>query len=104
MLTLLPTDTCYGLAGSFTRDDYLEIYRYKGRDFSKPLALLVEDFSDMKKYIEISDEQIEFLKKYPHPWSFLGKRICPLPEWMDGEKYNMLSLRVAKICLRHREE
>lgn len=53
----------------------------------------------MKKYIEISDEQIEFLKAYPHPWSFLGKRVCELPEWMDAHSYTMLSIRVASICI-----
>ena len=99
MLSLLPTDTCYGLAGSFTKTDYLEIYRLKGRDFAKPLALLVEDFDDMKKYIEISDEQINFLKRYPHPWSFLGKRVYELPEWMDSERYEMLSIRVSRVCI-----
>ena len=53
-------------------------------------------------YIEISDEQIDFLKGYPHPWSFLGKRNpeFQLPVWMDSEKYQMLSLRVAKVCLQ----
>ena len=99
MLSLLPTDTCYGLAGEFTETDYLEIYRLKGRDFAKPLALLVESFEDMKKYIEISDEQINFLKRYPHPWSFLGKRISDLPEWMDSERYEMLSIRVSRVCI-----
>ncbi len=29
MLSLLPTDTCYGLSGQFTHDDYAEIYRLK---------------------------------------------------------------------------
>lgn len=101
MLIILPTDTCYGLAWEFTEQDYLEIYRLKWRDFTKQLALLVEDFDDMKKYIEISDEQIEFSKNYPYPWSFLGKRNdeFQLPEWMDSEKYQMLSLRVARVCL-----
>jgi len=55
----------------------------------------------MQKYIEISDEQIEFLRQYPHPWSFLGKKKSDfiLPEWMESEKYQMLSIRVAKVCL-----
>lgn len=100
MLYILPTDTCYGLAWEFTESDYLEIYRLKGRDFMKPLAILVEDYDDMKRYIDISDTQIEFLHNYPHPWSFLGKRICPIPSWMDENQYEMLSLRVARVCLR----
>lgn len=105
MVFLLPTDTCYGLAWGFNEQDYLEIYRLKGRDFSKQLAFLVEDFDTMKQYIEITDEQIEFLKKYPHPWSFLGKRKSDflLPVWMDAEKYQILSLRVASVCMSNSE-
>jgi tRNA A37 threonylcarbamoyladenosine synthetase subunit TsaC/SUA5/YrdC len=59
------------------------------------LAILVEDFDDMRRYIEISDEQIGFLRGYLHPWSFLGK--------MDSEKYQMLSIRVASVCLKASE-
>lgn len=101
MILLLPTDTCYGLAWAFIETDYREIYRLKGRDFSKQLALLVKDFDDIQNYIEISDEQIEFLEEYPHPWSFLGKRKSDfiLPDWMDSEKYSMISLRVAENCI-----
>ena len=101
MLIILPTDTCYGLAGDFTEQDYLEIYRRKGRDFDKLLAILVEDYADMQTYIEISDEQIEFLRNYPHPWSFLGKRRAELdmPDWLDSERYQMFSVRVASVCL-----
>ena len=101
MLKILPTDTCYWLAGTFTEQDYLEIYRLKWRDFTKQLALLVENFDDMKEFIEISDAQIEFLRGYPHPWSFLGKKREDfiLPSWMDSEQYSMLSLRVARVCL-----
>lgn len=99
MLAIIPTDTCYGLAGEFTEQDYLEIYWLKGRDFAKPLALLVESFDDMKAYIEITDEQIDFLRKYPYPWSFLWKRTCEIPEWMDSEQYQMFSIRVAGVCL-----
>jgi L-threonylcarbamoyladenylate synthase len=103
MLYIIPTDTCYGLAGSFAETDYTEIYRLKGRDFAKPLALLVESFEDMKRYIEITDVQIQSLKNYPHPWSFLGKRICELPDWIDSEKYTMLSIRVAEVCVPNYE-
>jgi tRNA A37 threonylcarbamoyladenosine synthetase subunit TsaC/SUA5/YrdC len=101
MLLLLPTDTCYGLAGALTHEDYEAIYRAKGRDFAKQLAILVEDFDDMKKYIEISPGQIVFLQGYPHPWSFLGekKESFALPLWMDHTKYEKISIRVAKACL-----
>jgi tRNA A37 threonylcarbamoyladenosine synthetase subunit TsaC/SUA5/YrdC len=99
---IIPTDTCYGLAGTFTERDYLEIYRLKGRSFAKPLALLVESFEDMKKYIEITDEQIEFLISYHRPWSCLAPRnpSFVLPDWMDEYQYARLSLRVASVCLK----
>lgn len=56
----------------------------------------------MKTYIDISDEQREFLRAYPHPWSFLGKKSdnFVLPSWMNTEQYQMLSLRVARVCLK----
>ncbi len=101
MLQIIPTDTCYGLAWALTPEDYLEIYRLKGRDFSKPLALLVRDYDDMKGYIEISDEQIDALREYPHPWSFLGMRKTDyiLPPYLDSLQYERLSLRVASVCM-----
>lgn len=103
MVQILPTDTCYGLAWEFTSEDYQEIYWLKGRDFSKPLAFVVENFEDMKKYIQISNREIEFLKKYPHPWSFLGKRNPDfmLPDFLDETQYSKISLRVGKIVLKN---
>lgn len=55
----------------------------------------------MKKYIEITDEQIQFLRSYPYPWSFLGKRRVgyDLPDFLDAKMYEMISLRVASVCL-----
>jgi tRNA A37 threonylcarbamoyladenosine synthetase subunit TsaC/SUA5/YrdC len=106
LLILLPTDTCYGLAGEFTEQDYLDIYRCKGRSFDKLLAILVEDFDDMRRYIEISDEQIEFLRDYPYPWSFLGKKNpdFTLPDFLHEKNYQMLSIRVASVCLKDSEK
>ncbi|MBC7498408.1 Sua5/YciO/YrdC/YwlC family protein [Candidatus Gracilibacteria bacterium] len=101
MLIIIPTDTCYGLAGELTGTDYAEIYRLKGRDFAKPLAILVRNYADMASYIDILSEQIEFLKKYPRPWSYLGKRSSQfkLPDFLDGDTYLRLSIRVAESCI-----
>ena len=101
MLTIIPTDTCYGLAWDFNEQDYQEIYRLKGRDFTKLLAWLVRDYEDLHKYIEITDEQIEFLQNYPRPWSILGKKREDfiLPEFLDAKTYEKISLRVASACL-----
>ncbi len=101
MLLILPTDTCYGLAWSLMRDDYEDIYRHKWRDFTKPLALIVRSYEDMRKYIEISDSQIEYLRSYTYPWSFLWeiRSDFVLPEFMDPLQYTKLSLRIAENCI-----
>lgn len=101
MIQIIPTDTCYWLAWEFTEQDYHEIYRLKWRDFMKPLAWLVRDYEDLKQYIEITDEQIEFLKQYPRPWSILGKRRedFVLPDFLDAKMYEKISLRLAEKCI-----
>lgn len=101
MISLLPTDTCYGLAWEFNEQDYHEIYRLKWRNFTNPLAWVVRNYDSLKKYIEITDEQIDFLKSYHRPWSILGKRMKSyvLPNFLDPETYQMISLRVAGVCI-----
>jgi tRNA A37 threonylcarbamoyladenosine synthetase subunit TsaC/SUA5/YrdC len=55
----------------------------------------------MASYIDISSEQIEFLKKYPRPWSYLGECSSQfkLPAFLDKEVYLRLSIRVAESCI-----
>lgn len=61
----------------------------------------MKDYEDLQKYIEITDEQIEFLKKYPRPWSILGKKRedFVLPEFLNPITYEKISLRVAEKCI-----
>lgn len=101
MIQIIPTDTCYGLAWEFCEKDYQDIYRLKGRDFSKQLAFLVRDFGSLREYAEITDEQITFLKTYPRPWSvILQKRVIwNLPDFLDKKEYNKISFRVAEVCI-----
>ncbi len=59
----------------------------------------------LREYSEITDDQIEFLESYPHPWSIIlsKKEAIVLPKYLDAEQYSDISFRVAAICLRHRE-
>lgn len=102
MIYLLPTDTCYGLAGTYDSTAYKQIYAIKHRDVSKPLALLVRNFEDLTKYINISEEQINLLRSYPYPWSCIADRKVdsPIPTKLrENPKYQKLSLRVAEVCI-----
>gem|GEM_PF-1069890 len=44
MLKIIPTDTCYGLAGNLEKTDFERIYALKGRENTKRLAIIVRDF------------------------------------------------------------
>ncbi len=99
MLKIIPTDTCYWIVGECTKADYMAIYACKSRSFDKPLALVVEDFEDIKTYGNICDEQVSFLKKYPYPFSVLVPRVWDFPFDFDSRKYKYLSIRVASVCL-----
>ena len=102
MIYIIPTDTCYGLAGSYDEVAYEQIYTIKHRDLSKPLAILVKNFEDLPKYITISEEQIDILRTYPHPWSCLAERKsdASIPAKLRADsKYQKLSLRVAEVCI-----
>jgi len=101
MLTILPTDTCYGLAGSWSDEDVALIYQKKGRDVTKRLAVLVRDFAMLDAYGELSASQRDFLQKYPRPWSVLLPRKvgAPLPPLLQTDAYREISWRVASVCL-----
>ena len=99
-ITLVPTDTCYGLAWDFTEKDYYELYRLKGRDFHKKLAVVVRDFSMLDEYAEITASQKIFLQQYPYPWTVLlprkNAKTLPPPLWT--EEYKNIAFRVAEVC------
>lgn len=104
-LRIIPTDTCYWLAWGLTEQDYHEIYRLKGRDFDKRLALFVRDFDMLREYAEVTDGQIEFLKKYEYPWSVIlpRKKDTKLPKPLQGDEYEYISFRVAEVCVPNYE-
>lgn len=96
----IPTDTCYGLACSFSDQGwYTRIYELKWREEQKPLALVVESFDDIREFVEITDEQLDFLRSYPYPFTLLARPIISLPDFLDPEKYAFLGLRVAEKCI-----
>jgi tRNA A37 threonylcarbamoyladenosine synthetase subunit TsaC/SUA5/YrdC len=55
----------------------------------------------MTQYIEITPEQIEYLRSYPRPWSYLGRRNreYDIPDFIDPVEYMRLSIRVAESCI-----
>lgn len=105
MIYILPTDTCFWIACSL--DDtksYHKIYKIKKRDFSKPLAIMVESFDWLLKNTNLNTQQINFLKNYKRPFTILTecphiKMILNLEqedfEYQNKEIYKKIAFRVA---------
>lgn len=73
-VTVLPTDTIYGLHCSALNSDSVErIYKIKGRDFNKPCIVLIGDISDLNKFgVEDDPYLLETLGEYwPGPNSII---------------------------------
>ncbi|MCL5794854.1 MAG: L-threonylcarbamoyladenylate synthase [Patescibacteria group bacterium] len=60
-----PTDTCYGLGADMTNIFAVDkLFKIKGRDFSKPVSVIVKNIAQIKQIALVEDKQTEFLKKY----------------------------------------
>lgn len=67
-VVVLPTDTIYGLSCLASRLAAIKkIHRLKKSDSHKPLLVLVSDLAMLKKYVFLSQAQIQKLKKYWQP-------------------------------------
>lgn len=100
MIYIVPTDTCFWLWCPMSDTDwYNSIYKMKGRWFNKLLAVMVKDFDSIHELAEISEDNINFLKAYPYPFSVL----LPLNTWIinknipNKDDYTKISIRVANI-------
>ena len=103
MIFIIPTNTCFWI-WCFIDDieNYKNIYKIKNRSFDKPLAIFIKDFLYIEKYMDLSKKQIDFLKNYEKPFTFLIdkdkfkddlvlKKIEKLP---NKDKYKKLAFRV----------
>lgn len=62
---IFPTDTVYGIGtGILNQEGIKKIYEIKGRDFNKPLAILVGSLEDVKDYAYINDDAIKLTKAF----------------------------------------
>src|SRR3989304_6798119 len=73
-ITVIPTDTIYGLVGSaFSKKAIERIYKIKGRKKTKPFIILISSFNDLKRFnIKPSIKEFKILKKiWPGPVSII---------------------------------
>ena len=71
-VAVLPTDTIYGLHASVISQPAIEkIYKLKGRDYNKPLIVLISSLEDLDFFgVKLSEKTNEMLEKiWPNPIS-----------------------------------
>ncbi|EKD55941.1 MAG: hypothetical protein ACD_58C00330G0002 [uncultured bacterium] len=70
---IYPTDTCYGIGADMTNIFALEkIYRIKGREYRKPLSMIIKDIEQLEKYALVESENKSILSNYlPGPFTFI---------------------------------
>ena len=104
MLYILPTDTCFWIACPISEiEDYNKIYEIKKRDKSKPIAIMVSDFSYFSDQTKLNKTQINFLKNYKNPFTILidkqkilDKNLLKIIEKLPNSKgYKKIAFRVA---------
>ena len=102
MIFAIPTDTCFWFATSLYDEAWFRlIYELKWREATKRLSMVVRDFNALKEIISINNEQIDFLKRYPYPFTVVWekKTSFSLPNFLSAEDYSTIAVRVAEICL-----
>lgn len=102
-----PTETCYGLAADiFNAVAIAKVYALKGRDFKKPLSILVDSLGMAQEYGIFSDLGFDLARRYwPGPLSIVLPRKKKLPVFLSPDE-EFISLRFSNdaFCKRLMEK
>jgi L-threonylcarbamoyladenylate synthase len=86
-MVMHPTETCYGFAVDvFNKEALDRIYLLKGRDFNKPVSILVDSLGMALNYGIFSDKAFELAERYwPGALSIVVPRRKELPSFLNPE-------------------
>ncbi|MBP6921603.1 Sua5/YciO/YrdC/YwlC family protein, partial [Candidatus Gracilibacteria bacterium] len=101
---VVPTDTCIGIGCRLDdREGYELIYKLKGRDAKKPLAIIVPTWDELLYETTLTPSQINFLKTYKFPFTI----VCEIRDdfrdeypLLDDAQYKTVGFRVGEACLK----
>lgn len=96
-----PTETCYGLAVDIFNEEALKkVYRLKGRDYDKPLSILVHGMGMANEYGVFSKKAFELAEAHwPGPLSLVVPREKDLPDFLNpGEKFVSIRFSSEEFC------
>ena len=94
---ILPTDTVYGLcAWPFRPEPVERVYRLKGRDASKPIALLAADLEALLEALpELDPTLTEGL--LPGPYTLIVPNPARRFPWLTGDNPDAIGVRVPEL-------
>lgn len=97
---IYPTETAYGLGAAALNTEAVDkIFRIKGRDFRKPLSVMVADIKMAADYVELNPNATRaFAKLLPGPLTVVLKKKACIPDRLTGGSPN-LGLRVSPVPL-----
>jgi L-threonylcarbamoyladenylate synthase len=100
-IIIYPTDTLYGLgADIFNEEAIKKIFLLKGRDFKKPISVMVSKISDIKKIAYLNKEQEKIVRGLlPGPFTVILKKKKKVPKILTaGTEKIGVRIPDSKIC------
>jgi L-threonylcarbamoyladenylate synthase len=97
---LLPTDTVYGLVASAEREDYAaRVYRVKGRDETKPTALLAGSLESLFECMPELRGRSEVIARalLPGPFTLILPNPARRFRWLTGVRTDAIGVRVPEL-------
>lgn len=92
----MPTDTVYGLSGrAFSLDVFQKINHLKNRPSGKRFILLVSNFEMLERYVSVSQNEIQQLKKFQRPTTVIYSSVKNLPPYLLAIDYS-IAIRVVQ--------
>lgn len=96
-----PTETCYGLAVDIFNEEALKkVYELKGRDFDKPLSILVYGLAMATEYGVFSEKAFDLAQRFwPGPLSLVLPRTKKVPSFFNpGEEFISIRFSSEEFC------
>ncbi len=94
-VVVYPTETAYGLGADFFNPLAVKkVYQIKGRDFKKPLSMIVSSLVMAKKLVKFDKISLNLAKKYwPGPLTLIQK--SKIKNQKFNAKFKTLGLRIS---------
>ena len=97
---LLPTDTVYGLVTSAHREDYASrVYRLKGRDETRPTALLATSLDLLFECVPELEGRPAVIARalLPGPYTLILPNPARRFRWLTGTRTDAIGVRVPEL-------